>query len=72
MAISYYDFINLSSPSQQKLVVSEGHIITESSREGLKFVLYEISSFSVEIVYNTVTNKIVGLNTFQNKGMYEK
>ena len=72
MAISYYDFINLSSPSQQKLVVSEGLVINEDSRDGLKFVLYEMTSFSVEIVYNTVTNKIVGLSTFQNKGIYEK
>lgn len=72
MAISYYDFINLSSQSQQELVIAEGLIINENARDGLRFVLYEMSSFSVEIIYNTITNKIVGLSTFQNKGAYGK
>lgn len=68
MSISYYDFKNLPTQSQYELALAEGRIISETSKDELKFVLYELSSFSVEIVYNTINNKIEGLSVFQNKG----
>ena len=68
MSISYYDFKNLPIQSQCELVLSEGRVISEISKDGLKFVLYELSSFSVEIVHKTINNKIEGLSVFQNKG----
>jgi len=68
MSISYYEFNNLAKESQIELVMIEGRIISETSKNGLKFVLYELSSFSVEIVFNTINNKIEGLSIFQNKG----
>lgn len=68
MPISYYDFKNLPTQAQYELVLSEGRIISETSKNGLKFVLYELSSFSVEIVYKTINNRIEGLSVFQNKG----
>lgn len=51
MSISYYDFKNLPTQSQCELALAEGKVISETSKDGLKFVLYELSSFSVEIVY---------------------
>ncbi|MEG1592503.1 MAG: hypothetical protein RR391_16700 [Chryseobacterium sp.] len=67
MSISYYDFKNLPMQSQYEFVLTEGKIISETSKDGLKFVLYELSSFSVEIVYKTINNKIEGLSVFQNR-----
>ena len=69
MAISYYDFKNLPQQSQHELVIVEGKVIGETHKNELKFVLYELSSFSVEIVY-TANNKIASLSTFQNNGRY--
>lgn len=68
MAISYYDFKNLPDHSQQELVLAEGKLISETYKNELKFVLYEMFSFSVEIVYNKNNNKVAGLSVFQNKG----
>ncbi|OBW39405.1 hypothetical protein AB670_04252 [Chryseobacterium sp. MOF25P] len=67
MSISYYDFKNLPMQSRYEFVLTEGKIISETSKDGLKFVLYELSSFSVEIVYKTINNKIEGLSVFQNR-----
>lgn len=72
MSITYYDFKNLSKESQYKLVRAEGIVINETYKDKLKFVLYKVSSFSVEIVYNVTSEKIEGLNVFQNNGTYEK
>lgn len=66
MIISYYDFKNLSDRSQQELVLAEGRIINEIYKNELRFVLYEVASFTVEIVFNTVNNKIESLTAFQN------
>lgn len=66
MIISYYDFKNLTDRSQQELVLAEGRIINEIYKNELRFVLYEVSSFTVEIVFNTVNNKIESLTAFQN------
>lgn len=68
MPISYYDFKNMTNQSQYEMVVKEGRIINETHKDGLKFVLYEMSSFSVEIVYNMNDNKIASLSAFQNNG----
>lgn len=68
MCISYYDFKNLPPQSQCELALAEGKVISETFKDGLKFVLYELSSFSVEIVYKIGNDKIEGLSVFQNKG----
>ncbi|WDF45320.1 hypothetical protein PQ459_10470 [Chryseobacterium sp. KACC 21268] len=68
MSISYYDFKNLSGDLQYEVVMAEGKVIDENFRDQLKFVLYEVSTFFVEIVYNTVTDRIESLGAFQNIG----
>lgn len=68
MSISYYDFKNLSIQSQYELALAEGKVISETSKDGLKYVLLELSNFSVEIVFKTVNNKIEGLSVFHNNG----
>jgi ABC-type uncharacterized transport system ATPase subunit len=62
MSISYYDFKNMQKYCQHELVLSEGKVICETNKNELKIVLYDMRSFSVEIVYHTVTNKIASLS----------
>jgi hypothetical protein len=50
MSISYYDFKNLTDQSQQELVITEGVVINEIYKNELRFVIYKLSSFSVEVV----------------------
>ena len=69
MNISYYDFKNLPNESQCDIVLNQGHLMNETIKDELKFVLYEISSFTVEIVYNK-NNRIASMNVFQNKSAY--
>ncbi|WDF46064.1 hypothetical protein PQ459_14280 [Chryseobacterium sp. KACC 21268] len=67
MAISYYDFKNLTNQSQYELVIIQGKVISETSTDMLKFVLYEMSSFCVEVVYQISTDKLAGISAFQKK-----
>lgn len=68
MSITFFDFKELSKESQYEFVITYGRMISETRKAKLKFVLYEISSFSAEIVYEVDTEKVVGLNIFQNSG----
>ena len=70
MNISYYDFKNLPDQSQRDIVVNQGLLMNETVKNKLRFSLYELSSFSVEVVYNTSDNRITSLNVFQNKSAY--
>jgi len=69
MAISYYNFKDLPDHSQQKLVMTEGKLINETVKRDLKFLFYQVSSFTVEIVHNMNNNKIVSLSAYQNNGI---
>ncbi|SDR10242.1 hypothetical protein SAMN05421664_3557 [Chryseobacterium soldanellicola] len=71
MNISYYDFQNLpDQQTQYNVVVNQGRIMDERIVNNLKYALYEVSCFSVEIIYNTLNNKIAGMNIFQNRSAY--
>lgn len=68
MNISYYDFKNLPNESQRDIIFNEGHLMSETVKNELRFVLYEISQFSVELVYSK--NRIATINVYQNKAAY--
>lgn len=70
MNISYYDFKNLSDFTQCQMVLNQGQLMEERSVDKLKYVLYQISSFSVEIIYNTTSEKIAAVNVYQNRAIY--
>ncbi len=70
MNISYYDFKNLPNQEQCDVVINEGRVMNETISDTLKYVLYEVSYFTVEIIYNMKNNKIEGMNVFQNKSVY--
>lgn len=70
MNISYYDFKNLPDQTQCSMVMNNGRVMNERTINQLKYVLYEISCFTVEIIYNTAKDKIAGVNVYQNKAAY--
>ncbi|MFC7345344.1 hypothetical protein ACFQO9_01265 [Chryseobacterium zhengzhouense] len=69
MNISFYDFKNLPAQTQKDLVISEGRIMNERMLNSLKYVLYEMTCFNVEVIYNENNGKVEGLNVFQ-KAIY--
>ncbi|MFP3591424.1 hypothetical protein [Chryseobacterium sp. SIMBA_038] len=71
MIISYYDFQNLPDRlAQYDFVMAHGRLISERITPQSKYVLYEVSSFSVELIYNIPHDKIIGMNIFDNKSSY--
>lgn len=70
MNISYYDFKNLPNQAQFDLVINQGDRVNETIIHNLKYVLYTVSFFSVEIIYNIPDNRISGINVYQNKAVY--
>ncbi|BFO67363.1 hypothetical protein [Chryseobacterium sp. KCF3-3] len=72
MIISYYDFQNLTDrQAQYDFVLAHGHIISERTVSQLRYVLYEVSNFSVELIYDITNDKINGMNLFENKSHYK-
>jgi len=69
MNISFYDFKNLPDQTQKDIAINEGRVLNERVLNSLKYVLYEVSCFSVEVIYNTDNGKMEGLNVFQ-KAVY--
>lgn len=70
MDISYYEFTNLTDEMQFDIVLSRGKMINENTVSNSRYVLYELSSFSVEIIYSLSKNKISGKNIFLNRAAY--
>ncbi|MCU7616346.1 hypothetical protein NZ698_03990 [Chryseobacterium sp. PBS4-4] len=70
MDISYYEFTNLPDEMQYNMVLSQGRMINENTVSNSRYVLYELSSFSVEIIYSLTKNKISGKNIFLNRSAY--
>lgn len=71
MNISYYDFQNLTDrQTQYELVLTHGRIISERIVSQSRYVLYEISNFSVELIYDNMHNKIIGMNLFEKHSSY--
>lgn len=68
MTISFYDFKNLPDFQQIEMAQKEGHIKEQRIINELKFVIYEVSCFSVEIIYRK--DIMAGMNVFENKAAY--
>lgn len=70
MNISYYDFQNLPDDIRYDMVINQGRFVEEKIIDNLKYSLYEVSFFSVEVIYNISSNKITGMNVFENRSAY--
>jgi 5-hydroxyisourate hydrolase-like protein (transthyretin family) len=62
--LSFYEFTQLSEEGQYELVFKEGEFLNSSTKNDLKFALYKLYSFFVEVVYDAQRNKVVSLTSF--------
>ncbi|GGG60364.1 hypothetical protein BXY58_3376 [Epilithonimonas arachidiradicis] len=70
MDISYYDFKNLPDNIQYEMVKNMGCIVSDKAVNDLQYVLYELSNFTVEIVYDLKRNKMAAMNIFHIRNSY--
>ncbi|MCD1117548.1 hypothetical protein [Chryseobacterium turcicum] len=64
--LSFYEFTQLPEEEQYELVFSSGEFIDSSVKGEVKYVLYKLYSFFVEVAYNSYDNKIINMSTFMN------
>lgn len=61
MKYSFYDYTNLPDETQHDILFTEGIYLSD-----LKFVLYTLFGFYVELTYEAEQNKIVSKTVFLN------
>jgi len=59
-----YDFNILAKNDRYDRVFTEGQFIDTVSQGDIKYALYSLSSFWVEIKYFAPSNKIIGISSF--------
>jgi hypothetical protein len=64
--LSFYEFTQLSKEEQYDLVFREGEFINSSFKNDVKFALYQLHSFYVEVTYNAKDNRIVNLTSYMS------
>lgn len=62
--LSFYEFTQLPQLEQYDLVFTQGEFIDTLEKADVKFSLYKLFSFYVEVVYDFTGNKIVSLTSF--------
>ena len=55
--LSFYEFTQLPEEQQYDLVFTKGEFIDASIKDNVKFVLYSLFGFFVEVIYDSVDNK---------------
>lgn len=59
-----YEFNILSENEKYDIVFTKGQFVDTLTNANIKYVLYSVSMFWVEVVYNAKTNKIIDLSSF--------
>lgn len=59
-----YEFNMLSEENQYDLVFTKGIFVDSIKNGNVKYVLYSVHMFWVEIIYEDSINKITGLKSF--------
>jgi len=62
--VSFYEFSQLPQEEQYELAFTKGEFIDVSEKDNVRFALYKLYDFYVEVVYDFVNNKIVNLTSF--------
>lgn len=68
--ISFFVFTQLMQEEQYHLVFTQGEFIEALEKERLMYVQYQLYNFFVEVIYNEIENKIIGLTSFLNYKSY--
>lgn len=69
--LSFFEFTQLSQETQYELAFTQGEFVGVSEKKEVRFVLYKLFTFFVEIVYDSKDNKIINLTSFM-KNYLEK
>tara|TARA_R110002167_G_scaffold82618_1_gene225380 strand:+ start:6389 stop:6625 length:237 start_codon:yes stop_codon:yes gene_type:complete len=59
-----YDFNILSDHEKYDTVFTKGQFVDSVREERINYVLYSLSNFWVEVMYDTPTNKILEIGSF--------
>ncbi len=59
-----YEFNILNEHDKYDCVFTSGQFVDVVSKKRIKYVLYSVSNFWVEVRYNEETNKIIGITSF--------
>lgn len=62
--LSFFEYSQLPESKQYELVFREGEFIDSSVKNEVKFALYKLYNFYVEVIYDTKDNKILGITSF--------
>ncbi|WP_312762431.1 hypothetical protein [Epilithonimonas sp.] len=68
--LSFYEYTQLPESEKYDMVFTEGEFVDSSVKNEVKFALYKLYSFYVEVIYDPVDNKIVGLTSFLDSKSY--
>lgn len=70
--MTLYEFNLLPNQDQYELVFTKGEYVTNREEGGIRFALYAIYWFFVEIEYDIKNNKIVGKRSFITGKLLDK
>ena len=59
-----YDFNTLSEHDRYDILFTKGQFVDTVSEGDIKYALYSLSYFWVEIEYDSPRNKIIGISSF--------
>lgn len=62
--LSFYGYSQLSEHDQYDLIFRNGEFINSTEKDSVRFVLYKLFGFYVEVSYNISDNKIFSLKSF--------
>jgi len=62
--LSFYEYSQLQIEEQYELAFTKGEFIEASEKDNVRFALYKLYGFYVEITYDAVNNKIINLTSF--------
>ncbi|MCR8668242.1 hypothetical protein NO995_11145 [Aestuariibaculum sp. M13] len=70
--MTLYEFNRLSEQDKYDVTFNEGTFVDYKVEAVIRFALYAIDMFFVEIEYNRVDNKILGLRSFKTGELLDK
>ncbi|WP_278353964.1 hypothetical protein [Chryseobacterium gleum] len=62
--LSFYQFTQLAKEEQYHLAFTQGEFIGTSEKGDIKFALYKVFNFYVEVVFDSEENKVVTISSF--------
>jgi len=72
MKITLYEFLALSDQEQYDIIFTQGDCIDLRIEKKMKFLLYAVDLFFVEVEYENVRNKIINNRAFVSGGILDK